>query len=567
MTDLPQANCRAFRSTLIALAYLLVAAGVLAWVWSSGRPTSLTDVAGGRVQCLSYSPPSSVPAHLQATPAAQIRRDLQHLAAHTRCVRTYSVDNGLDQVPQIARELGLKVLLGIWIGADEDKNDREIERALTLTRSHRDVIDTVIVGNEVLLRREQTAPDLRAYIRRVRAATDLPITYADVWEFWLRYREVAQEVSFVTVHMLPYWEDLPVPVERSVAHIAKVLSLVQRSFPRHRVIIGEAGWPSAGRQRAGAVPSRVNQARFFREFTRYADEHAVQYNFIEAFDQPWKRALEGTVGGAWGLFDAEGRLKFPLEGPVANDPHWQVPLAAAAAGALLWIAVIGWRWRGQRAWHAVGASALAVYSGTELAALQWGHWVAANRNAKEWLGSVAWGLSGWAVYVCATVLIVRALRQGDAVRGLPSAASIVGNVGDGPRHSDPISALLSLSRMVFMVGLSYMCLLLTIDPRYRDFPLATALLPAFGLVLLTMASSGGPKALRGGTAAEEVLLAYWLLVASIWIAIAEGLQNVQSLAWCALCSLVAGSVLWSERRAGQRQSAAQQAKPGELDPI
>ena len=60
-----------------------------------------------------------------------------------------------------------------------------------------------MVGNEVLLRGEMTQSDLAATIRSVKAQVPVPVTYADVWEFWLRYREIYDAVDFVTIHILP----------------------------------------------------------------------------------------------------------------------------------------------------------------------------------------------------------------------------------------------------------------------------------------------------------------------------------------------------------------------------
>ncbi|MET0659657.1 MAG: hypothetical protein ABW110_16035 [Steroidobacteraceae bacterium] len=563
MIDRPRTSLTP-RFALVACVYVLAAATILAWLWWSGRPVPLSSVAGGRVQCLSYSPPHADPAEAKVIPLARIRADLEHLAAYTKCVRTYSVYNGLDQVPEVARALELKVMLGIWIGEDKKQNDWEVRRALELAYSHHDVIESIVVGNEVLLRREQTPAALKQYIHRVRTATDLPITYADVWEFWERNPEVAQDVSFVTVHMLPYWEDFPVAIDHAVPHIGRVLQHMQRVFPRHPVVIGEAGWPSTGRQRAGAVPSRVNQARFFREFTRYADQHGVQYNFIEAFDQPWKRTLEGTVGGAWGLFDTHSRLKFPLQGAVENNPRWRVPVSAAFIAAVSVLVVCAWCWRRQRAWLAVIVAALAAASGAAIAVLQWEYLLVANRDTWEWLGSVAWFAGGWSVYVCATGLILRAMRNRTAAEPVASAAMTIVNEEQRWAVGQRARTLLSFGRMIFLFGLAYLGLLLTMDPRYRDFPLIAAILPAMTLWLHSLLV---PANARAGQPFEELLLACWLVVASVWVAIAEGFENLESLAWCGVCLLVALTVLWTHWRSSEREGAAEQAQRGELDPI
>ena len=137
------------------------------------------------------------------------------------------------------------------------------------------------------------------------------MTYADVWEFWLRHRDVAAAVDFITVHILPYWEDHPIPVGQAARHVDLIRKQVVAAFPDKEIFLGEFGWPSAGRMREGALPSPVNAARVLQEVVAQGKRENYRVNLIEAYDQPWKRKLEGTVGGFWGLYDAyERKAKF-----------------------------------------------------------------------------------------------------------------------------------------------------------------------------------------------------------------------------------------------------------------
>ena len=144
---------------------------------------------------------------------AQIEDDLAQLKLMTDCVRTYSTDHGLDQIPEIARRHGLKVMQGLWLSSRPDLTRKQIETGIALAKRYPDVIQAIVVGNEVLLRGEMGAPELARTIREVKAQVSMPVTYADVWEFWLRNREVAAAVDFVTIHILPYWEDFPIPAQ------------------------------------------------------------------------------------------------------------------------------------------------------------------------------------------------------------------------------------------------------------------------------------------------------------------------------------------------------------------
>jgi glucan 1,3-beta-glucosidase len=189
---------------------VLFVAAVLASLWwaRQGQPVELVAAPGGRVQCVSYAPSSRRDETL-VNPGVivepeRIEQDLRLLAQRFDCVRTYSQSNGLAEVPRIARGLGLKVLMGVWLGRDEVMNRREIESAIRIAERDRDVLRGIVVGNEVLLRGELPPTALRGYIEQVRAATGVPVTYADVWEFWRKYREpIESAVDFITIHILP----------------------------------------------------------------------------------------------------------------------------------------------------------------------------------------------------------------------------------------------------------------------------------------------------------------------------------------------------------------------------
>ena len=144
---------------------------------------------------------------------------------------------------------------------------------------------------------------------------------------WLRNREIYDAVDFVTIHILPYWEDFPIRAKYAAAHVDAIRKRMAVAFPGKEILIGETGWPSEGRMRAGALPSRTNQARVVSEILDLAKQENFRVNLIEAYDQPWKRQLEGTVGGYWGLFDSVQRaLKYPPGEAISNFPFWKLQM-------------------------------------------------------------------------------------------------------------------------------------------------------------------------------------------------------------------------------------------------
>jgi exo-beta-1,3-glucanase (GH17 family) len=248
---------------VLALAALAGAAG---W-WRMGRPVALPDAPSSRIACVSYAPYRR-PGETPYDPATfispeRIAADMRALSQRFDCVRTYSQGQGLAAVPAIARRYGMQVLMGIWLDRDPAANAREVAMGIATARADPDVLRGVIVGNEVLLRGELAPQVLAGYARQVRAAIPaaVPVSYADVWETWLRFPQMAGAVDYLTIHILPYWEDEPVPPEHAVRHVAQVYAQMQRAFPDKPVMFGETGWPSAGRPPRAAPRTPGNQGR------------------------------------------------------------------------------------------------------------------------------------------------------------------------------------------------------------------------------------------------------------------------------------------------------------------
>src|SRR5262249_29497714 len=153
--------------------------------------------------------------------------------------RTYSVDHGLDRIAEIAQRHGIKVLQGLWVSNLPAQTRREVATVVALAQRYPQVIQAVVVGNEVLLRGEMSAVELARTIGEVKKQVAMPVTYADVWEFWLRYPEVASAVDFVTIHILPYWEDVPLPVKLAANHVQAIRSRIAAAFPGKEIFVGE----------------------------------------------------------------------------------------------------------------------------------------------------------------------------------------------------------------------------------------------------------------------------------------------------------------------------------------
>ena len=521
----------------LGLACLAVAATLIAAVWAwLGSPVPMPQglSPGEKLYCISYAPFRGLQTPFDPEtriPAAQIEQDLAQLAKLSECVRIYSVDQGLEQVVPIAARLGLKVMQGFWISNNPIKTAAQMEVAIDLANRYPDTIRALVVGNEVLLRGDMSATDLAAMIRAVKARVKVPVTYADVWEFWLRSGDVAAAVDFITIHILPYWEDVPVAARLAGSHVDLIRRQMATAFAGKEVIIGEVGWPSAGRMREGALPSPANQARVVQDVLALAKRDKVHVNVIEAFDQPWKRALEGTVGGHWGFFnDADRAQKFEWGEAVSDHPHWKVQAASGIAFAII---VFGVAWAGRRSDKVPLSLWLAITGNAVAGGLLIG-WTIANVPLESlyvsgWLRSLAFA----AVAVAAPLAVSVAIMRGTP---LPPFSRLLGPAVQ--RESDPLARLIGGIMIATMLLALVVALGLVFDPRYRDFPFAPLTAAAVPLLLHTlfMPRPTGPRG------AAELGGALILALSVPYILLNETVANWQAVWICAALAAIAFSL-------------------------
>ncbi|HEY0836184.1 MAG TPA: glycosyl hydrolase family 17 protein [Azospirillum sp.] len=587
---------------LTILAVLAVAglANIAAWTLPN-RPVPLEAPPGGKLSSVSFAPFRDGQSPLtQVFPTRdQIEEDLRVLSAQVAGIRTYTSLEGLEVVPELARKYGLQVTMGAWLSSKLSKNEAEVASLIDLANRYPDVITRVIVGNEVLLRGELTADQITGYIRKVKASIKQPVSYADVWEWWLKYPQMAKEVDYITIHLLPYWEDIPASVEKGAEHIAWSYREISHRFPGKPILIGETGWPTSGRSRGAAAPGLVAKAQFINQIVRLAQKEGFDVNIIEAFDQNWKQKLEGTVGGHWGLYTADREAKFSLAGPVVENADW--PLHAAlttAAGAVLAGALI----LTAPALTAGGMAVLAVLSMGFVSA-----WLRAADVAMHWAyylfdRALALLMLGLCAALIAVVLTaVRRVLVGERLTAEPVRAM---------RREFGLSSLEQIGNTT-AAALAFLgvlwSFLIVFDGRYRNFPVPYEIIPAVGLLALGAvraarrpAGTGWASALAAGNLFRpavavpgavrprpklEIWLGRFLLTGAVLTVVAEGVlpidaplrgwiagtsamplsaidwtnPNWEALVWAAVQALLAVPFVASARlaRAGATQAAAE----------
>jgi len=539
MSHPDRSNFHMVRSILFLV---LVASAIGLFWYRMGRPVHVPPsplAYGQKLNCLSYAPfhgdeaPYDQPLHVSED---QIERDLKQLAEVTSCVRTYSAAPVQGKITEIAGRLGLKVLQGIWINRDIAENRREVEAGLKLAQDHPGVIEAFIVGNETLLRGELGSDRIKTYLEEVRQRSDLPVTYADVWEFWLRAPELAPAVDFVTIHILPYWEDEPVTAEDAVEHVRKIRQKVADTFAGKGIWIGEVGWPSEGRMRAGALPSPANQTMVLSGVVKAAQAENWKVNYIEAFDQPWKRLLEGTVGGYWGLFDDTSReLKFRWGEPVSNHPNWRLE-AVLGIGAAFLVFVTAWLSRRRdddredHGWR----KDLAIVAIALIGGIVFG-WAALGLPTEP--PDLGDRLRSAGMIVLS--LIVPMAAAGAVARSVPLGSLALALNAPLRRHVNAWRLMLAVLFAATLVATIHVALGLVFDPRYKDFQLALLSGPVASLGIVAWLNE------RRGYAADvaERVAAAMLTGSALFIMFNEGLANWQALWFGGLLGVLAFTAL------------------------
>ena len=507
-------------STLSVIALLAVLI-VLAWWWPDRLQNPAAEVQVQKFDSLSFGAYRRWESPLTDSFAteAEADADLALLAPRTRAIRTYAAFDGPFETAALAKKHGLKLWQGIWLGGDRAHNKLEMARGIDIARRYPDVVERVVVGNEVLLRRDLPVGELIADIDAVKAAVHQPVAYADVSDFWEQFPQVAPHVDVALIHLLPYWEDTPTGIDRAVGVVGQVYSRMRTLFPHTQIAIGETGWPSRGRQRADATPSLVNEARFLREFIALSQQNGFDYNFIEAFDQDWKYESEGVVGANWGLFDADRAEKIPMQGGLREDPRWRLHAGFSVACGVLLSAVGLAAGRGRRRFVVAG---LGMLLGTALGVALAG--VDGTLYDFHVRLAAAVNIGGQALLAVLMMLRVCGVLAPCPERTGSDATRFVQQIFRG-RVCSVRCAFEDVS-FLFLWTAAVEQVLLVFDPRYREF-----LVSSFAVPLVVVAARLVLRERRQAGGREELLAGSVLLIGAFASLIQEGFLNGQSIVW------------------------------------
>ncbi len=240
----------------------------------------------------------------------QVRRRMNILKPHTKWIRSFSCTDGNELIPVIAREFGIKTLVGAWLGTDPEVNEREVNGLISLAKQG--LVDIAAVGNEVMYRHDLSEEELLNFIRRVKSEIPgIPVGYVDAYYEFTERPKITEACDIILCNCYPFWEGCP--FENSLDYMRSMYEQARTAANGKEVLITETGWPSRGENLRGAVPGEKNARDYFVNTQLWSANDNIPVFYFSSFDESWKVSAEGTVGAYWGIWDKDEKLKFQHE--------------------------------------------------------------------------------------------------------------------------------------------------------------------------------------------------------------------------------------------------------------
>ena len=237
----------------------------------------------------------------------QIVRRINTISRHSEWVRSFSCTEGNELIPKVAKNTGLKTLVGAWLGSDKEKNQIEIDNLIKLAKEG--FVDVAAVGNEVLYRDDLSEEELLGYIEQVKEQLpDIPVGYVDAYYEFVQRPKITEACEIILCNCYPYWEGTD--INDSFQHMRQMYYQVKNAANGKRVMISETGWPNKGDSLGNAKPSQKNAMIYFINTFLWANDEDVEVFYFSSFDESWKISSEGEVGAYWGIWDKNGKLKY-----------------------------------------------------------------------------------------------------------------------------------------------------------------------------------------------------------------------------------------------------------------
>ncbi|KAJ2852386.1 glycoside hydrolase 3 protein [Coemansia brasiliensis] len=242
----------------------------------------------------------------------QVQDDLKVLRPYTNRLRIYSVHdcNQGEPVLRAMENSDWKVELGLWVNQNDAVFEADKQELLRLSKyfDFNKQVSAVVVGSEAVYRQEQTAEQLAAKIRDIKAELvavglpNIPVTTSETWPSY--HQQLIDAVDFVNMHGFPFWEG--VSIDKACNKMFQHIYDLQAAAKGKKVVVGETGWPSQGDSYGAAKASLSNAQTYLQQFVCRAAEEKIEYYYFNSFDQSWASTNNASnVEGNWGIVKSD----------------------------------------------------------------------------------------------------------------------------------------------------------------------------------------------------------------------------------------------------------------------
>ncbi|KAI1765661.1 glycoside hydrolase family 17 protein [Hypoxylon sp. FL1150] len=261
-----------------------------------------------------------------------VTRDIAVLSQLTNTIRLYGTDcNQTEMTIHALRQLKLDSEIKIWLGVWQDDNKVTNERQLSnmwniLDQYGADPFKGLIVGNEILFRKQMTATELGDLLDSVRSNLsthnwDLPVATSDLGDNW--DSELASVSDYIMGNVHPFFAGVNATEAASWTYSFwhnKAESFFKADTEKN--VISEIGWPTKGGTDCGdadvtscpdgSVAGIEELNTLMENWVCQALANGTNYFWFEMFDEPWKISFDSPGKDwedQWGLMDVNRNLK------------------------------------------------------------------------------------------------------------------------------------------------------------------------------------------------------------------------------------------------------------------
>ncbi|KAI1419757.1 glycoside hydrolase superfamily [Xylaria sp. FL1777] len=259
-----------------------------------------------------------------------VTRDVAILSQLTNTIRLYGTDCNqtemtIHAINQLKMEDDIKIWLGVWQDDNNVTNTRQLDRMWTILDTYGDKpFKGLIVGNEILFRKQMTTQELGNLLDSVRSNLtkhnwDLPVATSDLGDNW--DSTLAQVSDYIMGNVHPFFagQDSKVAASWTWTFWQNKAGSFFKS-DQEKNVISEIGWPTKGGTDCGGATTCEDGAvagidelnTLLNTWVCQALNNGTNYFWFEMFDEPWKISFD-TPGkeweDQWGILDVNRKLK------------------------------------------------------------------------------------------------------------------------------------------------------------------------------------------------------------------------------------------------------------------